>query len=117
MTTIPKWYRQDYIRHRLATDGSCAVRCLMLIDDWYRAAGCGYRRCDAEFLNSLAEQYRQDGTLSPRQYQSLHKLMPKYAGQILREHADERNLLAAMWRDGWLDPERINQARKERNRK
>jgi|TARA_Y100000310_G_scaffold326834_1_gene392265 hypothetical protein len=44
--------------------------------------GVGFSGVDAEFLTSLAVQYTQRGSLSPRQLVHLHKRMKKYAGQL-----------------------------------
>ena len=43
----------------------------------------GFTSFDAEFLTSLALQFRERGCLSPKQMSCLHKLIPKYWKQIL----------------------------------
>jgi len=44
--------------------------------------GVGFNGFDADFASSLAEQYKQKGYLSPNQLTRLHRIMPKYAGQL-----------------------------------
>ena len=111
---IPIWYRTKYVRHCLANEHKVAAQCLMKLYDWYVSTGHGFRMCDRRFLSSLAEQYRRSSDLSRKQYESLHKLMPRYAGQIVRSFANETKLLKRMDRDGWLAPGRLEAARRER---
>jgi hypothetical protein len=44
--------------------------------------GVGFAGVDGEFLSSLAKQYQQRGSLSPKQMTHLFKKMPKYAKQL-----------------------------------
>ena len=114
MKKIPKWYRVKYVRHCLATEDKVALECLMLLHEWYVSTGHCLRRCDGEFLSSLAEQYTDDGTLSAKQFEALRKVMPRYGAQIVRTHAKEEKLLKRMERDGWQEPGRLEEARRER---
>jgi hypothetical protein len=43
----------------------------------------GFSGKDSEFLSSLAAQLQKKGTLSPKQWAALHKLIPAYGGQCL----------------------------------
>ena len=47
------------------------------------ANGLGFSALDAEFLSSLALQYKNKGFLSTNQQKALLKLMPKYASQLI----------------------------------
>ncbi len=44
--------------------------------------GIGFNGADAGFGSSLAKQYAERGTLSPRQIACARKMMRKYAGQL-----------------------------------
>lgn len=44
--------------------------------------GMGFNQPDADLLTSYAEQYAQRGTLTVKQWNWCHKLLPKYAGQL-----------------------------------
>tara|TARA_R110000824_G_scaffold14552_3_gene61754 strand:- start:2965 stop:3267 length:303 start_codon:yes stop_codon:yes gene_type:complete len=46
--------------------------------------GVGFTGVDAEFLSSLAKQYIERGSLSPKQLPYARKKMAKYAGQLSR---------------------------------
>lgn len=44
----------------------------------------GFNHNDSKFLTSLAKQYLESGWLSPNQISHLMRLVPKYAGQLVR---------------------------------
>jgi len=44
--------------------------------------GIGFNGADASFGSSLAKQFMERGTLSPRQIACARKMMRKYAGQL-----------------------------------
>lgn len=46
--------------------------------------GIGFSGVDATFASSLAEQYLKRGSLSDKQMTFVYKIMPKYAGQVIK---------------------------------
>lgn len=46
--------------------------------------GIGFSGVDAMFASSLAEQYLKRGYLSDKQMTFVYKIMPKYAGQVIK---------------------------------
>ena len=50
--------------------------------------GIGFNGTDAEFCSSLAENYLRFNRLSDKQYNSLRKVMQKYAGQLITQSID-----------------------------
>lgn len=50
--------------------------------------GIGFNGTDAEFCSSLAENYLKFHRLSDKQYNSLRKVMQKYAGQLITQSID-----------------------------
>jgi hypothetical protein len=48
------------------------------------ANGAGFTAFDAELLTSYADQYKAKSYLTAKQIAVLHKMMPKYAGQLYR---------------------------------
>lgn len=48
----------------------------------------GFNGTDAEFCSSLAENYLRFHRLSDKQYNSLRKVMQKYAGQLITQSID-----------------------------
>ena len=92
--------RVAFIREKLATDKVWAIRALCVIHanqtaDEQQAGvteednGIGFTGLDAAFLTSLYNSYMRNrslgrGDLSDKQLLHLHKLMPKYAGQLER---------------------------------
>lgn len=56
--------------------------------------GIGFSGVDAAFASSLAEQYLKRGGLSDKQMGFVFKIMPKYAGQVVK--MSDSNKLAAM---------------------
>lgn len=47
--------------------------------------GCGFTKNDAEFGSSLAEQYLEKKFLTDKQMESVQRMMPKYAKQIVEQ--------------------------------
>lgn len=47
--------------------------------------GIGFNGTDAKFCTSLAQQYLDYRKLSDKQYNSLRKVMQKYAGQLITQ--------------------------------
>ena len=52
----------------------------------------GFRCMDSMILTSFANQLQQRGSLSPKQMQIVHRLMPKYARQLMKFHGDRIQL-------------------------
>jgi hypothetical protein len=48
----------------------------------------GFRCMDSEILTSFANQLQTRGSLSPKQMQIVHRLMPKYARQLMKFYGD-----------------------------
>lgn len=87
--------RVQFIREKLGNNRAWAYRGLVRIFENQTAGeqqmgatvehnGIGFTGADAEFLTSLAEQYQERGSLSPRQTEILFEKMPKYARQLER---------------------------------
>lgn len=49
-----------------------------------KANGRGFSSFDAPLLTSLASSLALRGTLSPKQMSALHRVLPRYAAQLLR---------------------------------
>jgi hypothetical protein len=84
---------------KLATDVRWAQRGLLAIyrnqtADEQRAANVthhncmGFRCMDSIILTSFANQLQQRGSLSPKQMTVVHKLMPKYARQLMKFYGE-----------------------------
>ena len=48
----------------------------------------GFRCMDSVILTSFANQLQQRGSLSPKQMSIVHKLMPKYARQLMKFYGE-----------------------------
>ena len=87
------------LQQKLALDGRWAIRALLAIfrnqteDEKDKATvrdhnEMGFRCMDAEILTSFARQVHNRRNLSEKQMRVVHKLMPKYARQLMRFHGD-----------------------------
>lgn len=87
------------LQHKLATDTRWAHRALLAIfrnqtaDEQIQANvthhnSMGFRCMDSEILTSFANQLQQRGTLSPKQMVIIHRLMPKYARQLMKFYGE-----------------------------
>ena len=87
------------LQQKLALDGRWAIRALLAIfrnqteDEQDKATvrdhnEMGFRCMDAEILTSFARQVHNRRTLSEKQMRVVHKLMPKYARQLMKFHGD-----------------------------
>jgi len=87
------------LQNKLRTDIRWAQRALLAIfrnqtADEQRSANVthhncmGFRCMDSEILTSFANQLQQRGSLSPKQMSVVHKLMPKYARQLMKFYGD-----------------------------
>ncbi len=88
--------RVGYIRHKLATEASWALRGLVRIyenqtldeqtsEDTRHDNGIGFTSADGHFMTSMAKQYIARGSLSEKQMKRVFKNMPKYARQLEKE--------------------------------
>ena len=88
------------LRQKLAVDDRWAVRALLAIfknqtTDEQAAATVvqdnqmGFRCMDAVILTSFVQQLNQRRSLSSKQMAVVHKLMPKYARQLMRFHGEK----------------------------
>ncbi len=117
MKNIPAWYKVDYARDRIGSDYACAARCLREVARHHSGIpdGRGFRSVDEAKLTWAASLLRRGEPLPPRLREAVTRRMPRYAAQVVREgYCSEANLVAAMRRDGWLAPGRIEAARRER---
>lgn len=89
----------ETLQHKLRTDVRWAQRALLAIfrnqtEDEKVAADVkhhnqmGFRCMDSVILTSFANQLQQRGSLSPKQMSIVHKLMPKYARQLMKFHGE-----------------------------
>jgi hypothetical protein len=89
----------ETLQAKLRSDVRWAQRGLLAIyknqtADEQRAAnvthdnGMGFRCMDSIILTSFANQLQQRGSLSPKQMSVVHKLMPKYARQLMKFYGD-----------------------------
>ena len=87
------------LQHKLRSDERWAKRALLAIfknqtEDEKRSANVinhnsmGFRCMDAIILTSFANQLQQRGSLSPKQMSIVHKLMPKYARQLMKFYGE-----------------------------
>ena len=93
-TTVKKWKKAD-IRSKLEVNDVWLVKGLLAIyaqqtpseqESGFTAEdnGFGFNGVDAEFLTSLAVQYNQHGSLSPKQMGFARVKMLKYSGQLAK---------------------------------
>jgi hypothetical protein len=89
----------EALQHKLRSDVRWAQRALLAIyrnqtEDEKVAAdvkhhnSMGFRCMDSIILTSFANQLQQRGSLSPKQMSIVHKLMPKYARQLMKFYGD-----------------------------
>jgi hypothetical protein len=90
----------ETLQAKLRSDVRWAQRALLAIyknqtADEQRAAnvthdnGMGFRCMDSIILTSFANQLQTRGSLSPKQMSIVHKLMPKYARQLMKFYGDQ----------------------------
>lgn len=83
------------MKKQIANSDNKAIHALMTIysmqDDNEKGAGrtinlngIGFSGTDSKLLTSLAKQFDRDGCLSVKQLQLLKRIMPRYAGQLMR---------------------------------
>ena len=95
-----------FVKNMLATNKVWALKALVRIYQENQTAdeqmakttshdnGIGFSGVDAQFASSLAEQYLKRGGLSDKQMGFVFKIMPKYAGQVVK--MSDSNKLTAM---------------------
>lgn len=87
--------KTDFIRGMLQDNVSWATKGLLTIYKYQTAEeqnigqtkdhnGVGFSGVDSEILSSFAEQVNRKRNLSIKQIAILHRLMPKYARQLMR---------------------------------
>lgn len=86
----------SFVKNQLRTNKVWAIKALVRIyqenqttDEQVAKAtshdnGIGFSGVDAAFASSLAEQYLRRGNLSDKQMGFVFKIMPKYAGQVIK---------------------------------
>jgi hypothetical protein len=94
MKKITKKAIMSFLKAKLSSDEKWAVRAMVRIYTENQTAeeqnasvtiednGIGFSGADAEILSSFSQQYISRGWLSPKQMAFVHKLMPKYWGQV-----------------------------------
>ena len=91
------------LQTKLRTDNRWAQRALLAIfrnqtaDEQTSATvrhynNMGFRCMDSEILTSFANQLQTRGSLSPKQMSIVHRLMPKYARQLMKFYGDKIQL-------------------------
>ena len=95
----------SYVKQMLSTNKVWALKALVRIYQENQTAdeqvakttshdnGIGFSGVDAAFASSLAEGYLKYGKLSDKQMTFVHRIMPKYAGQVVKM-SDEAKLAA-----------------------
>ena len=87
--------RKDFIRGKLEDNVKWATKGLVTIYKFQTESekacgathednGVGFSGVDSEILSSFAEQVNKKRNLSIKQIAILHRLMPKYAGQLVK---------------------------------
>lgn len=87
------------LKNQIARNNNQAVKALLTIyrnqtyeeqtvQETIEDNGIGFNGTDAEFCSSLAENYLRFHRLSDKQYNSLRKVMQKYAGQLITQSID-----------------------------
>ena len=96
----------SYVKQMLASNKVWALKALVRIYQENQTAdeqvakttshdnGIGFSGVDAMFASSLAEQYLRRGDLSDKQMGFVHKIMPTYAGQVVK--MSDSNKLTAL---------------------
>jgi hypothetical protein len=95
------------LQQKLAYDARWAIRALLAIfknqtEDEKDAAAVkdynekGFRCMDAEILTSFARQVHNRRELSGKQMTVVHRLMPRYARQLMKFHGDKIQASFAM---------------------
>lgn len=85
---------KNYVKHQLGTNPSWSLKALVRVLDFQTQDeinheqteirnGVGFTGSDGEILTSIAKQYIQRGSLSPKQVALVMKKMPKYWNQII----------------------------------
>lgn len=82
-------------KHKIASDDRWAIRAMLRIYQFQTADeqqsghtrllnGMGFNGRDAEIMTDFVKKLRHYGSLTPRQRAVVRKVMPKYAGQLVR---------------------------------
>ena len=101
--------RQEYVKHKLATDKTWAISGMKLIysrqtldeqceGDTKHENSVGFSGAHAEIMSSFAQQQAKGWNLSEKQLKVVFKIMPKYWKQVMSASNDEK-LIQCMLRD------------------
>lgn len=93
----------ELLKSKIQTNQKQALKALVRVyenqssdEKSYKASlykdGFGFTKLDADFGTSLAEQFLDRGILSEKQMQSVRKLMPKYAKQLVEQSIREGHI-------------------------
>lgn len=87
------------LRNQLSTNSEQALKALVVLfnrqtedekadEHTHHFNNVGYNHNDAKFLTSVAKQYLNSGHLTASQVKWIMRLIPKYAGQLIRNSID-----------------------------
>ena len=102
--------RTDYLKKLINTNWKAAVRALFRIYENQTESekltrsvikhnGIGFASIDAKFLTGLVRHWEAKGFFTENQKATLMKIMPKYAGQLLKTKCDLEKLDRMIKRD------------------
>jgi|SaaInlV_100m_DNA_2_1039680.scaffolds.fasta_scaffold13403_2 hypothetical protein len=117
MKRITKKLRTEFVKSKLATSPAWALRALQVVysnqtsdEKMFGVTSehnnIGFTGTDGEFMSSLAKQYKQRGSLSPKQMGFVMTKMKKYHKQVLSV-MDDNKLIDCMNKDGVLSEEDV----------
>lgn len=86
---------KNTLKYQIANSDNKAIHALMTIYSYQTDEekhkimtiehnGIGFSSVDSTILSSFAEQFHRNGKLSNKQMTLLKKIMPRYAGQLLK---------------------------------
>lgn len=88
-------WTKDKVRNNLIEHDNDAIKGMLKIYEFQtmdeksvevtmHTNGKGFNSSDGGIMSSMSEQYLKTGSLSPKQLITIHKIMPKYAGQLFK---------------------------------
>lgn len=104
MVTYTKAELKEALRNQLATRPQQALKGLLRIYEYQtsqeKVAGetleynnVGFSGCDSKILSSMAEQFLSRGTLSEKQMKVVMRIIPRYAGQLIKISFEKGNFV------------------------
>jgi hypothetical protein len=119
MKRITNKLKIEFVKSKLTTSPAWALRALQVVYSNQTADermfgitsennNIGFTGTDGEFMSSLAKQYKQRGSLSPKQMKFVMTKMKKYHKQILVV-MDDNKLIDCMHQDGVLSEQDVEQ--------